>query len=266
MSEGETGSRPDAPPAVTEVNAAGGARIVLTCEHASNHIPAHYDRLGLPPAELARHIAWDIGAADLARALSRRLDAPLFLSGYSRLLIDCNRPLASPTSIVTRSEDTDIPGNMGLIAEERARRATLYFAPYHGRITECLDRRAAAGTPTMLVGIHSFTPVFRGVARSLRAGVLYRQAAGFGRALIGALGRETGFAIGDNEPYRVTLETDYTVPVHGDARGIPAALIEIRQDLLSDPAGVEAWADRLAAALTVVDGDSAPENRHCEEH
>ncbi len=252
MSEVPNGAGPDAPPAVAEVNAAGGARIVLTCEHASNHMPAHYGRLGLPPAELERHIAWDIGAADLARALSRRLDAPLFLSGYSRLLIDCNRPLASPTSIVARSEDTDIPGNAGLIAEERARRATLYFAPYHGRITECLDHRAAAGIPTVLVGIHSFTPVFRGVARPWRAGVLYRRATTFGRALIGALGRETGFEIGDNEPYRVTLETDYTVPVHGDGRGIPAVLIEVRQDLLADPAGVEAWADRLAAALAAV--------------
>lgn len=257
MSEARSGTGPDAPAAVAEVNAAGGGRIVLTCEHASNHVPAHYGRLGLPPEELERHIAWDIGAADLARALSLRLDAPLFLSGYSRLLIDCNRPLASPTSIVTRSEDTDIPGNAGLIAEERARRAALYFAPYHGRIIECLDRRAAAGVPTTLVGIHSFTPVFRGIVRHLQAGVLYREAPAFGRALIEALGRVTGLEIGDNEPYRVTLETDYTVPVHGDARGIPAALIEVRQDLLADPAGIKVWADRLADALTAVDGGDA---------
>lgn len=241
------------PPAVSAVNAEGRGRFVLTCEHASNYIPARYGGLGLSEHDLQRHIAWDIGAGELACALSRRLDAPAFLSGYSRLLIDCNRPLGAPTSIVTVSEDTEIPVNQALAEAERAFRAAHYFTPYQDAIAACLDRRAAAGTATVLVGIHSFTPIFRGVARPWPAGVLYRDAAPFAQRLLAALRRDLGpgtpAPIGDNEPYRVGEETDYMVPVHGDARGIPAVLIEVRQDLLSDPAGVEAWASRLAAAL-----------------
>ncbi len=242
----------DAPPAVTALNEEGASPYVLLCEHASNHIPSAYAGLGVAPADLQRHIAWDIGAADLARRLSRLLDAPLFLSGYSRLLIDCNRPLGAPTSIPTVSESTAIPGNQELDDAERARRATAYHAPFHRRVAQALDARAGgrgAGRPTIVLGIHSFTPVFFGERRPWHAGVLYRDAAAFSRALIERLRAEPGLCVGDNEPYQVTPNTDYTVPVHGDGRGITAALIEVRQDLIGDDAGVEAWAARLHPAL-----------------
>ena len=236
-------------PAVTTVNEDGRSPYVLLCEHASNYIPDHYAGLGLQEPDLRRHIAWDIGAADLSRLLSARLDAPLVLSGYSRLLIDCNRPLLTPTSIPTRSEDTEIPGNHGLPAEERERRAAAYFTPFNSRVAAMLDRRARDGTPTIVVGVHSFTPVFRNVARPWQCGVLYAAAAVFGQALVARLAAEPGLNVGDNEPYQITATTDHTVPVHGDQRGIAAALIEVRQDLLGTDDGVEEWAQRLVAAL-----------------
>jgi predicted N-formylglutamate amidohydrolase len=248
------GEAPPPPPAVTAVNEGGASPYVLLCEHASNHIPASHAGLGLPPRDLERHIAWDIGAADLARGLSRRLDAPLFLSGYSRLLIDCNRPPGAPTSIPVRSEDTDIPGNLGLPAAERARREAAFFAPFHAAVARHLDRRAAEERRTVVVGVHSFTPVFLGVARPWLAGVLYDRAGAFGRALVERIGADLGpVAVGDNEPYRIEPEQhDYTVPVHGDARGLDAALLEVRQDLIATAAEAEAWAGRLAPVFAEV--------------
>jgi predicted N-formylglutamate amidohydrolase len=240
------------PPAVTVVNEGGSSAYVLVCEHASNHIPAEYADLGLPAYELRRHIAWDIGAAALARRLSALLDAPLFLSGISRLLIDCNRPPGAPTSIPTRSETTEIPGNRDLAPGERARRTEAYFAPFHDRIARLLDGRAAASRPAVVVGVHSFTPVFLGVPRPWHAGVLYARAAAFGRALAARLREEAGLAVGDNEPYRIEADMDYTVPVHGDARGLDAALVEVRQDLVTMAVDVEKWASRIAVALSDV--------------
>jgi predicted N-formylglutamate amidohydrolase len=237
------------PAAVTVVNEGGGSPIVLVCEHASNHIPSRYDGLGLAPGDLLRHITWDIGAAALARRLSALLDAPLFLSGYSRLLIDCNRPPGSPTSIVLQSEDTVVPGNQALAAEEIARRQAAWFLPFHDRIAGFLDARTAAGRHSTVLGVHSFTPVFRGARRPWHAGVLYRDAATLGAHLLSGLRSDPSLIVGDNEPYRISLDEDYTVPVHGDARGLPAALIEVRQDLLATSAGIEAWARRLANHL-----------------
>jgi predicted N-formylglutamate amidohydrolase len=235
---------------VTVVNEGGRSPVVLVCEHASNHIPARYDGLGLAPGDLLRHIAWDIGAAALARRLSVLLDAPLFLSGYSRLLIDCNRPPGSPTSIPLQSEDTVIPGNQALAPEEIARREAACFLPFQDRIAGFLDARAAAGRHSTILGVHSFTPIFRGARRPWHAGVLYRDAAALGAHLLAGLRSDPSLIVGDNEPYRIAPDEDYTVPVHGDARGLPAALIEVRQDLLATSAGIEAWAQRLANHLT----------------
>ena len=240
------------PPAVTVENAAGRSPILLICEHASSYIPEEYAHLGLAPEDRLRHIAWDIGAAELARRLSAQLDAPLFLAGYSRLLIDCNRPPGVPSSIPARSEETDIPGNHDLSAEEVAQRVALYFTPFEARISEYLDARAAAGKPSLIIGVHSFTPVFRGERRIWQAGVLYGDAVALGARLIAGLGADPALIIGDNEPYRIDPAEDYTVPVHGDARGIPAALIEVRQDLLGDAAGIAEWTARLAPVLAEV--------------
>ena len=247
-----TGAR--LPAAAACENAQGASPYVLLCEHASNAMPESYGGLGLPAAELQRHIAWDIGAAALARLLAARLNAPLILSGYSRLLIDCNRPLGTPTSIPDRSEDTVIPGNAGLSGVEREQRAATYFEPFRAMVAAELDRRAASSIPTILVGVHSFTPVFQGVARPWHAGVLYAEAAGFARALIGGLAADPALVVGDNEPYRIEPEHDYTVPVHGDGRGIPAALLEVRQDLVQSEPGIARWAERVAAVLAGLGG------------
>jgi predicted N-formylglutamate amidohydrolase len=250
------------PPAVTMVNQAGASPVVLLCEHAANHIPARYGRLGLTDADLRRHIAYDIGAAEVARELSRRLDAVLVLSGYSRLLIDCNRPLAASSSIPERSEATDIPGNIGIDGAERACRDALFFAPFRERVAAMLDARLREGRPTLLIGMHSFTPVYLGMRRVWHAGFLYLRAARLGRALIEALrAADASLVVGDNEPYQVTFEGDFTVPYQGDARGIPTALIEVRQDLIGDAAGQAVWGERLAGVLAsvAVDVDAVSE-------
>ncbi|WP_424135863.1 N-formylglutamate amidohydrolase [Roseomonas chloroacetimidivorans] len=248
------------PAPVTLLNAEGASPFVLLCEHASNHIPARYGALGLPAAELERHIAWDIGAAELARRLSVLLDAPLFLAGASRLLIDLNRPPGVPTSIRERSEDTPIPGNIGIDAAERAAREAAWFHPFHSAVSALLDRREAAGMPAFVIGVHSFTPRFQGVERPWHAGVLFDRAMVFGRALAAAIGSDPGLVVAENEPYRIEPGIhDYTVPVHGDARGLEAVLIELRQDLLGDPGSIEAWALRLASALGRAAGRPASE-------
>jgi len=242
-------ARTDWPAAVDVINEQGSADIVLLCEHASNHMPVEYRQLGLEPRHLERHIAWDIGAAEVTRRLSARLDAPAFLSGYSRLLIDLNRPLDAAGSIPVRSEDTDIPGNIGIDPTERARRAALMFTPFHDRVAAHLDRRAAAGRKTFIVTIHSFTPVFLGVPRRWHAGVLFEKAHDLAHVILSGLGTDKAITVDANVPYVISRDGDYAVPIHGDNRGIPAVLIEIRQDLLSNEAGIAEWTDRLVNAL-----------------
>lgn len=235
-------------PAVETVNPVGQSPYVLLCEHASNHMPARYDGLGLDAGELQRHIAWDIGVAPIARQLSQALDAPLVLSGYSRLLIDCNRPAGAPTSIPEMSETTAIPGNIALSPEERAYREATFYWPFQKEVARILDRRQREGMPTIIFGVHSFTPVFKSFARPWHAGILFRKAERLGHALVAAL-QEPGLNVVANEPYQIDDENDYTVPVHGEARGFDAVLIEIRQDLIADRGGQIEWAERLVPAL-----------------
>lgn len=236
------------PAPVEVVNANGRSRYVLVCEHASNWIPPEYDRLGLTETELSRHIAWDIGAAWMARRLSERLDAPLVLAGASRLLIDLNRPPGSPGSIPERSEDTAIPGNADLDPAERTRRENRWFHPFQKAVTGLLDQRKEGGSQTVVLGIHSFTPVYMGHRRPWFAGMLYRHSQGFGSWLVDRLGGE-GAGIAQNQPYQIEDDSDFTVPIHGEARGLDAVLIEVRQDLIQTEAAANGWGDRLAAAL-----------------
>lgn len=237
------------PPAVTSVNESGSSPYLLICEHASNYLPARYENLGLTDKDVSSHIAWDIGAALLARALSELLNAPLFLSGYSRLLIDCNRPPGVPSSIPARSEDIEVPGNLGLTPAEVAFRERMFFAPFHERIARFLDNRMAAGRRTSILGIHSFTPIYRGVPRPWHVGVLHGRASAFASPLIEGLEWDPTLVVGNNEPYRIDPQEDYTVPVHGDSRGIPAVLVEVRNDLLSGTGDAQEWATRIAGAL-----------------
>jgi len=239
----------DEPPPFEIVNPKGRGRAVLTCDHASAYIPRRLGTLGLEPKDRMRHIAWDIGAAEVARRLSSRLDAPLVLAGYSRLVVDCNRPLAVADAFAERSEDTEIPGNIGIRAEERAARAETFYWPFHDSLHRLIETRVRGGAVPVLVCVHSFTPVYRGVSRRWHIGVNYRMDARVATLALAELCREADLIVGENEPYEVSLDGDYTAPVHAERRGMPHVLFEIRQDLVASEAGVQTWADRLAAAL-----------------
>jgi predicted N-formylglutamate amidohydrolase len=241
------------PPAVEALNLSGRSPFVLICEHASNHIPAEYAQLGLDQKELVRHIAWDIGAADVTRALSARLNAAAFLGGYSRLLIDLNRPLHVADSIPLRSEVTDIPGNHALDPAERERRARLMFHPFQDQLRAHLEQRVTDGRRNVLIAVHSFTPVYLGQSRAWHAGVLFDRGAALGQALIAQLRSDPLLNVDANVPYNVSEEDDYALVVYGDRLGNPSALIEIRNDLIADPDGVAVWVDKLERALRAVE-------------
>ena len=239
----------DEPAAVSVHNAGGRSPFLLVADHAGNAMPRALGRLGLAEAECKRHIALDIGIASLGRLLADALDAMLIQQNYSRLVIDCNRPPGSPTSIPEMSELTPVPGNVALSEASKAARARAIFWSYHDRIAAELDRRRQAGRPTVLIALHSFTPSFKGVARPWDAAVLYHRDPRFPRRLLALLKEEKGLFVGDSEPYSVSDETDYTLPVHGERRGLPHALVEIRQDLIADDNGQRAWAELLARLL-----------------
>ena len=241
-------ARDEPAPFVIE-NHRGKGRAVLCCDHASAYIPRRLNFLGLEAGDRLRHIAWDIGAAQVARRLSGHLDAPLFLAGYSRLVVDCNRPLRVADIFAECSEDTPIPGNIGISVEERAERASTFYWPYHDALHAFIDARAKSSTVPVLISVHSFTPVYRGVTRRWHIGVHYRLDPRLARLVLEGLRRDRELVVGENEPYEVTLDEDYTVPVHAERRGLPYVLFEIRQDLITADPGVEAWADRLAAIL-----------------
>src|SRR5258705_9625535 len=235
----------DVPP-VLEHNAESRSPFLLTCDHYGRLLPQALGDLGLPASELERHIAWDIGIAGVAEALSKHLDAHLIAQRYSRLVIDCNRPPGAPSSIPRISEATVIPGNEGLSPNATEVRRRGIFDPYHRRIAEVIDRRLRNGIPTVLVSLHSFTPVYAGIARPWHIGTLYHRDTKLPPLLLKLLRDEPDLVVGDNEPYAVSDETDYTIPVHGEARGLMNTGIEIRQDLIADQAGERLWADRLA--------------------
>src|SRR3984893_5066319 len=240
---------PDEPHPVMPDNEAGKSAFFLTCDDAGRALPRRLDGLGLPEHETERHIAWDIGIGAVGRQLSRLLDAAVVLQNYSRLVIDCNRDPNVPSSIPEISETTEIPGNRGLDEAARAARVEAIFRPYHDAIAAALDRRALAGRSSVLVALHSFTPVFKGVGRPWDAAVLYTRDPRLARPLFKLLSAEDGLVIGDNEPYAVSDQTDYTVAIHGERRGLPHVQIEIRQDQVPDPAGQTAWAERRARLL-----------------
>jgi len=237
-------------------NASGASPFFLTCDHAGRRIPRSLGDLGLDESELQRHIAWDIGAAGVMSQLSRRLDAFAIAQTYSRLVIDCNRPFESPTLIALRSERTDIPGNANLSAAQRQQRIDEVFAPYHARIAVELDARRAAGRPTILVTVHSFTPVYHEVARPWQVGALYHRDTRLAHALLRVIREEGTWTVGDNEPYSVSDASDYAVPVYGEQRGLPHVELEIRQDLIADATGQAEWGERAAAWLLRASADA----------
>ncbi|MFT4121585.1 N-formylglutamate amidohydrolase [Bradyrhizobium sp.] len=235
----------DIPPA-HEVNAEGASPFLLTSDHYGRLLPRSLGDLGVAESELTRHIAWDIGIAGVAERLAEMLDAHLIAQRYSRLVIDCNRPPGAASSIPVISEATTIPRNTGITENEREARRREIFAPYHDRIEAVISGRAHAKRPTVLVSLHSFTPVYAGVARPWHIGTLYHRDTVLPRLLLRHLRAESDLVVGDNEPYAVSDLTDYTIPVHGEARGLVNTGIEIRQDLIADQSGQQQWAERLA--------------------
>src|SRR4051794_26443764 len=231
----------------------GASNFLLTADHAGRAVPRSLGDLGVPLGEWERHIAWDIGIAAVTERLSASLDAPAVLQNYSRLVIDCNRRPDWESSIPTISEHTEIPSNRGISATEREARRREIFDPYHREIAALLDRRAAAGWRTVLVAMHSFTPVFKGERRGVDVGVLYNRDARLASIMLDLLRGEGDLAVGDNAPYAITDTSDYTVPTHGEARGLPHVEIEIRQDLIVDASGQDSWASRLARLLPIAD-------------
>jgi predicted N-formylglutamate amidohydrolase len=222
---------------------------VLVCDHAGRALPAKLGDLGVSASDMERHIAWDIGICEVGQRLAARLDAFMIAQTYSRLAIDCNRPLHSPQSIVTLSENTAIPGNEGISAEAAAQRAREIFHPYHDRIRAELDARAAQGRETILIALHSFTPVFLTRSRSWHAGVLHNREVRLAHALLPLFRAEPGLVVGHNEPYAASEQTDYTLVEHGERRGLLCVELEIRQDLIAHAAGQDEWTDRLARLL-----------------
>jgi predicted N-formylglutamate amidohydrolase len=243
----------DDPPPVSVHNEDGESPFLIVADHAGNDMPRALGRLGVPAAECERHIAWDIGIAAVGRLVANALDATLVQQNYSRLVIDCNRMPGSETSIPEVSELTAIPGNIGLSADRKVARVRAIFQPYHQRIEAELDRRRQAGRRTALIAMHSFTPVFMGVTRPWHAGVLYNHDPRFAHLLMDLLKREDGLVVGDNEPYSVTDASDYTIPVHGERRGLHHVGIEVRQDLIADDKGQRQWALLLERVLTRAD-------------
>ena len=237
----------DEPHPVTVEREHGESPFFLTCDHASNQIPESLGTLGLDRAELQRHIAWDIGAAAVSRQLAEQLDATLVLQNYSRLVIDCNRPLDSDQLIPHQSERTPIPGNQTLTPLEREQRHREIFLPYHEAITSLLDRRTTH-QPTVFVALHSFTPVYLDEERPWHIGILFNDDRRIATPMLNLLRGEERLCVGENEPYRLD-HNDYGIPVHGEERGILHVLIEIRQDLIASERGQNEWASRLARNL-----------------
>jgi predicted N-formylglutamate amidohydrolase len=239
----------DEPAPVTVYNENGRSPFLIIADHAGNSIPRALRWLGVSEADRARHIAWDIGIAAACRLVADALDATLVQQNYSRLVIDCNRMPGSETSILEISELTPIPGNIGLSEGQKAARVREIFRPYHDRIEIEVDRRRQARRPTALIAMHSFTPVFKGVARPWHVGVLYNRDPRFAHLLMALLKCEEGLVVGDNAPYSVTDASDYTIPVHGERRGLHHVAIEVRQDLIADDKGQRAWGPLLACLL-----------------
>ena len=238
----------DAPP-FDSINGRSASRALLVCDHASCRIPEALGSLGLSEAARTAHIGWDIGAAALTRRLSALLDAPAILAGYSRLAIDCNRPVGAPDRIPAESDRVPVPGNAGLDRAAVDARVAALFAPYHEAIAAALERMIGAGPVPVLIAVHSFTPQLAGGdPRPWEIGICWDNDRRMATPMIERL-RAEGLSVGANQPYDFGVLTDHTVPVHAESRGLPSLLVEVRNDGLRTPEGIETWAARLAGHI-----------------
>jgi predicted N-formylglutamate amidohydrolase len=239
------------PSPVRVLRETGTSDLFLTADHAGRVVPEALGTLDVPDADMLRHIAWDIGIAEVTERLSELLDATAVLQTYSRLVIDCNRHPSWPSAMPEISEHTPIPGNVHLTAEAREARVNAIFTPYHDRIRGLLDARG--NRRTVLIAMHSFTPSFKGESRAMHVGMLYNNDPRLARILLDLLRQEDDIVVGDNAPYAVTEDSDYGIPTHGEKRGLAHVEVEIRQDLIATPDGQQAWAGRFARLLTKAD-------------
>ena len=238
---------PEEGPAV-EVREGSGSFVVV-CEHASNRVPKSLGTLGLAPIDLERHIAWDPGAAQLSAGIAVHTRGATVFQRFSRLVIDCNRDPGDIDAIATFSEDTQVPGNLGLPPEARQSRVAGLWHPFHAALEHLLDRRRVARRATGLVTVHSFTPVYRGVARPWHVGIISTAERRLAEATLAVLRRDKALVVGDNQPYSSKDNVDYTIRRHGRDRALPHVMIEVRNDLLRTAKDIAAWAERLTEAL-----------------
>lgn len=241
------------PTAPRIVRPRGSGRFVFFCDHAGNHIPAGLHDLGLPSSELARHIAWDIGAAGVTEALSRIFDAPAIFSNTSRLVIDCNRHPNASDLIPEVSDGTVIPGNLHLSDAARAARIERWFQPYHNAIESILLEREKRGAQSVAVSVHSMTAFLAGQPRPWKIALSSHLDRSLAGPLLAALRRPGDVVVGDNQPYDLDPEVDYSVPFHAIRRGLPHIQVEFRQDEIAQTATQRHWAVRFARALMHLD-------------
>jgi predicted N-formylglutamate amidohydrolase len=239
----------DDPPPFVILNEHGAAPALLVCDHASRAFPRSLGRLGLLELATWRHIAWDVGAAELTRGLAATLGAPAVLAGYSRLVVDCNRAPEDPEAFRTASDGCEIAGNRALTDFDRAQRLACIFDPYHEAIAAMLTGFRLRGVVPYFISVHTFTPAMGGVDRPWHAGVLWDRDEASARHLISALRAEPGLVVGDNEPYSGKHPADFTVHQHAESAGLPYICLEIRQDQFESPAGTERWVRRLARLI-----------------
>jgi predicted N-formylglutamate amidohydrolase len=234
---------------VKVTNPDGDGAYVFTCDHASNVLPPEYGTLGLPESDLSRHIAWDPGALPVAQQLAAALDAPLIETCISRLVLDCNRPLDAPDLIPAVSETTVIPGNRDLSSSERERRIAQCWRPFHQAVEAVIEQRLKRGQETRLVSIHSFTPTYKDIVRPWQIGVIHDEDTRLSEPMAAALGDIEGLTLGLNEPYAPEDRVYFTLEQHARRRGLPCAMIEIRNDEIRDDTGQRTWAERLIGIL-----------------
>jgi predicted N-formylglutamate amidohydrolase len=228
----------------------GSGRFVFLCDHASNYIPPELLDLGLPAFELERHIAWDIGAAGVTEALSEIFDAPAILCNTSRLVIDCNRHLNAPDLIPEVSDGTVIPGNLHLSEAARATRQERWFHPYHDAVESVLLERETRGVQSIAVSVHSMTASLGGQPRPWKIALSSHRDRSLADPVLAALRRQGDMVVGDNQPYGLDPEVDYSIPFHALRRGLPHIQVEFRQDEITETRAQHEWALRFAQTLT----------------
>lgn len=238
----------DEPAALVE-NAGGKSGVVLICEHAGRQLPDFIGSLGVDDETMSSHIAWDLGAAELSRTLSKLLDAPLVIQRYSRLVYDCNRSFEAVDAIVERSDDVFIPENAGLSASQRQKRHDMVYQPFFEAIREIIDRRIAAERQAVIVTIHSFTPMYKGRRRTVDLGILHDSDSRLADNLLSLTQEVDDYHAARNEPYSAEDGVTHTLITHGMKNKLPNVMFEVRNDLLSDASAQEIWAKRLCSLI-----------------